>query len=215
MFRLQDDLLKILNRRRYVGQHLALFTLFVLLVSLFRLIIPVSAFQDVFFTSGLNILLVMWSGVLFTHATWATLSSGAWAGRREPVVRDSVMIYAEAQGLTASEAIQLHRELSTYIRKRSAVHRWLFFASTANTVVWFGGFLLVILGEIFLGEGVMRYGDHIVPISMLLTLLISVVFPPTFIARHTDEVETLFEDYYQKRLKRQPLFDDDFAVGSM
>jgi hypothetical protein len=198
----RERLERILNQPRYVGLHIAVFTVAMLLLGFYAIVTPPGIMER--FVSGAGLLTILvWSVLLPIHAVWALWRSGLWGGARDKAVREEVLQVAEDQDLSAEEAIEAHKRLSRSLRNHSWHYALLLLAALGHTAVWFGGVALTIFDELFFNTRFLSYEYEVFPLSAFASALLSVFLVVLLGLYQRWRAGGSIEEYYHGALKRK------------
>ena len=183
--------------------------------------VPMALFTGVFMRSNALEFLVLgaimsWSLLLFLHAGYGYLNSGARRRRRERMIQEEVLDAGDSFDLTEDEMIGLHTRLEETVRSESQAHVRLLANATANLLFWPGLVIAIPLMAVFFG--VMSSGS----IDGMARILIALSAMGTCIAAGAlpfralrgappDETDNLRAVYGYKRKRALPVRHDEAA----
>ncbi len=172
--------------------------------------VPIGLFTGVFFArvGVIDFLayatIVGWSLLLFLHAGYLFLHSGALKRRRERVIQEEVLDAGDSFDLSEGEMIALHTRLDETIRHQSQAHVRLLANAFINVLLWPAAIVLVPVAVLFLGlmssatvEVVARF---VLMFAVLGTFLAAFALPFRALRPSTrDETDNLRAVYGYKR----------------
>ncbi len=95
--------------------------------------------------------IVGWSLLLFVHAGYLYLHSGALKRRRERIVQEEVLDAGDSFDLSEDDMIALHTRLDETVRAHSQAHVRLLANAFVNVLLWPGIMVLIPFAVVFLG----------------------------------------------------------------
>ena len=222
---MRDDLYVKVHRRiqRRLSGPPRLGTLHALAFTVFT--VPMALFTGVFmrWDGVLDVMvfatIVGWSLLLFLHAGYSYLSSGARKRRRERVIQEEVLDAGDSFGLDEDAMIGLHTRLDDAVRAESQVHVRLAANALVNALLWPGLLVLIPFAVIFLRVMDSSYVDvlarFMVALSVLGTFLAAFALPFRALRPSApsalDEKDNLRAVYGYKRKRALPSRHDEAA----
>jgi hypothetical protein len=159
-----------------------------------------------------------WCFLLSAHAAWTYFRSGAWQDKRESVIRETLLNYADDYEQSADEMVDLHERLNQEIQQGALRTKLVTGAIAGSVGLWFGMFALALLlsstqslegGTLFvILQGIPMLG------TLLLTLVLAL--SPFFMRRgqNSDALREarLRSIYGEKAAKHKRKFSERLAI---